>query len=304
MKLHLETEKRDATSIRSSLLHYYRNKYYNIFMNNYKFGEKLDYQQKEYILKQYWAIGTISSFKLEGTEGSSKHPQGLLVFCPYSADGWNIYDFPTSVHLINTKGVSFIDSSKAMIVDKDVVLGWAQRNHKSVKEFVYTKIEQIVDVEMVIYCNLNVHKMPWIFSSSIEMEKKMKDLADKLRSDEPELFVSGDEGDMIKALVSGAPFIIDKLHDYKASIENELREYLGLNSLGISEKKEHLITSEVEVNDEVVESSGNCFLDCIKEFFGRIKEVFGIEISVELNKVESENQDITKKDVEVEEDDE
>lgn len=294
--------KKDSQLVRGRLYTYYMNRFYNLFMNNYKFGEAVDYQQKEYILKQFWANGTIACFKLDGTEGSTSHPQGLLVFCPYSPDGWNIYDFPTSVHLINTKGVKFIDSANAKILDKDVVLGWCQRNHKSVKDFVETKVDMIVDVEMVIRCNLNTHKMPWLFTSTPEMEKKMKAIADNLRSDDPELFVSGDEGELIKALVSGAPFILDKLYNYLNALVNEVKEYLGLNSLGINEKKEHLITSEVEVNDEIVERSGECFLDCIEEFFGRVKDVFGIEVPVEVNEVDSGKQDITQKDVEVEED--
>lgn len=296
----IRQSKKDSVLVRSNKKHYYMNKYYNLFMNNFKFGEEIDYQQKEYILKQFWCNGTIACFKLGGTEGSSAHPQGLLVFCPYSPDGWNIYDFPTSVHLINTKGVKFIDSTKSKILDKDVVIGWAQRNHKSVKEFVETKVDEIVDVEMVIRCNLQSHKMPWLFSAAPEMEKKMKDLADKLRTDDVELFVSGSEGDMLKALVSGAPFIIDKLYNYKSSLENEIREFLGLDSLGINEKKEHLITSEVEVNDDIVEASESCFLDCIKEMFGRVSEVFGIEVPVEINKDEKEKSEESPEEVDVE----
>lgn len=277
--------KKNSVFVRNEIKHYYMNKYFNLFMNNFNFSDNIDYQQKEYILKRFWADGNIACFKLQGTEGSSEHPQGLLVFCPFSPDGWNIYDFPTSVHLINTKGVSFIPTSQ-MMLDKDVVIGWAQRNHKSVREFVESKIEQVVDVMMVIRCNLQSHKMPWLFTSTPEMEKKMKDIADKLRSDDVEFFLSGDEGDKIKALVSGAPFIIDKLYNYAKALLSEVDEFLGFNSLGINEKKEHLITSEVEVNDEIVETSGNCFLDCIKEFFARIEKVFSINVSVEINKEE------------------
>lgn len=290
----------DSLAVRMNLLNYYRNKYYNLYMNNFKFSEELDYQQKEFLLRQFWSEGTIACFKMKGTTGSTEHPQGLLVFTPYSPNGWNIYDFPTSVYLINRKGVKFIPSNP-MIPDKDVVLGWAQRNHKSVKFFVETKIAQIVDVEMVIRCNLQSHKMPWIFASTPEMEQKMKALADNLRSDDPQLFVSGDEAEMMKALVSGAPFIIDKLANYKSAIENELREFLGLDSLGINEKKEHLITGEIEVNDDIIDSSENCFLDCMKEFFGRIDKVLGINIQVDINKEDEASLDDGDKETKEEE---
>lgn len=284
----IRQSKKDSASIRRGIKHYYANKYYNLYMNNFKFSENLDYQQKEYILKQFWANGTIACFKLEGTEGSTLHPQGLLVFTPYAPNGWNIYDFPIAIRLINTKGVPFIPT-KDMELDKEAVIGWAQRNHKSVKEFIDIKVDMIADIEMVIRCNLNTHKMPWLFASTPEMEKKMKVIAENLRSDDPELFVSGDEAEMMKALVSGAPYIIDKLYNYKKSIEDEIREFLGLDSLGVNEKKEHLITSEVEVNDDIVEASENCFLECLKEFFGRINKVLGINIQVDINKDKEES---------------
>ena len=297
----IRKQKQDSALMRKGILHYYSNKYYNLFMNNFKFSENLDYQQKEYILKQFWAYGTIACFKLEGSEGSSQHPQGLLVFTPYAPNGWNIYDFPTSIRLINTKGVTFIPV-KDMKLDEDAVIGWAMRNHKPVKEFIDLKVDMIADVEMVIRCNLQTHKMPWLFAATPEMEAKMKVIAENLRSDDPELFVSGDEAEMMKALVSGAPYIIDKLYNYKKSIEDEIREFLGLDSLGVNEKKEHLITSEVEVNDDIVEASEDCFLSCIKEFFGRINKVLGINIQVDINKEKEVSKDEGDKENEEEED--
>ena len=43
------------------------NKYYNVFMN--KLGvEGADYQQRDYMLRQFWANGTIAFFIIKGTE--------------------------------------------------------------------------------------------------------------------------------------------------------------------------------------------------------------------------------------------
>ena len=294
--------KEDSVRVRSNLKTFYLNKYYNLFMNAYLFSEEIDYQQKDYILKQFWATGQIACFKLKGTEGSSKHPQGLLVFTPFAPNGWNIYDWPISVTLINTKGVKFIPTG-IQELDKDCVIGFAQRNKKPVKFMIEEKINQIVDTEMVIRCNLNSHKMPWLFASTPEMENKMKVIADALRSDDPEIFVSGEEADMMKALVSGSPFIIDKLYNYKCAIENEIKEFLGINNLGVNEKKEHLVTSEVDVNNEVIEAYSDCFLDNIKEFFERVSKVTGINVEVKLNKPqEMDVEEETTKEEEIQDD--
>ena len=54
------------------------NKYYNAFMN--KLGVKgADYQQRDYMLRQFWANGTIAMFVIQNSQ-TEENPQGLAVF--------------------------------------------------------------------------------------------------------------------------------------------------------------------------------------------------------------------------------
>lgn len=271
---------------RTQLKNVLANKYFNIYMNNYEFGGDLDYQQKEYILLQMWSIGQIACFKLGGSEGSKDHPNGLGVFCPFAPGYWNIYNWPTKVSLVNTRGVKFIPVGLKE-VDKDVVIGYAMRNRKPVSLIVESYIERIVDVLMVIRTNLRVHKMPWLIVGTPEDQQKLKMLFESLKNDEPELFTDSDSSDKFKALVSGAPYIIDKLYQYAESLENELLEFLGFNNIGVGEKKEHLITAEVSANNGVIEANANCLVDTLKEFFERCNNVFGFDYSIEIKKFES-----------------
>lgn len=261
------------------------NKKFNLYMNNYEFEGDLDYQQKEYILLQFWSVGQIACFKLEGSAGSKDHPQGLGVFCPFAPGYWNIYNWPTKVSLINTRGVRFIPAG-LKDVDKDVVIGYAMRNRKPVALIVESYIERIVDVLMVIRTNLKTHKMPWLIVANPEDQQKLKSLFDTLKMDEPELYVDAESADKMKALVSGAPYIIDKLYQYAEALENELDEFLGFNSIGVSEKKEHLITAEVSANNGVIEANKNALIDTFKEFFERCNKVFGFNYGVNYKKVE------------------
>lgn len=261
------------------------NKYFNIYMNNYVFGGDLDYQQKEYILLQAWSIGQIACFKLAGSEGSKDHPQGLGVFCPFAPGYWNIYNWPTKVSLVNTRGVKFIPAGLKE-VDKEVVIGYAMRNRKPVRMIVDSYVERITDVLMVIRTNLKTHKMPWLVIGTPEDQQKLKVLFESLKEDEPELYMDSDSSDKFKALVSGAPYIIDKLYQYAESLENELLEFLGFNNIGVGEKKEHLITAEVSANNGVIEANANSLVDCLKEFFERCNNVFGFNYSIDIKKVE------------------
>ena len=269
---------------RKEIYNFYINKYYNLYMNAYKWSG-IDYQAVNFIMTRFWADGSVACFKMDGTEGSKEYPEGQPVFTPYAPTKYNIYNFATFVTLINLRGVKFIPT-RVMKVDKDVVLGWTQRNKKSVFFIVDHIVRKIVDVEMTIRTNLKAHKTPWLISVSPEDEAKVKTLYNNIDKDDSQLFVDLEDIQNAKALVSGAPYIIDKLYAYKNALENELKEYLGITNLGNQEKKEHLITSEVDANSEITEASGDCFYDVLVEFTKRIKEVLGITINVELNKPE------------------
>ena len=282
-------KKLNSNVARAEIKSYYMKKYYNLFMNSYKW-DGIDTQQKEFLMRQLWDVGTFATFKQEFTEGSTLHPKGLLVMTPYAVNGWNIYDYPVKVNLINTKGVKFIPTT-ALEVNKDVVLCWIQRSHKSIREMVEFKIDELVNIEMVIRANLKAHKIPFVFTIEPENEEKFRILFDKIMSDDDALFTSANDINNIKLLLSGTPYIIDKLYNYKKSIENELREFLGLDNLGVSEKKEHLITSEIEANDEVITESQNSFIDNLIEYCDRIMEVFGISVKVSLSNKRNEEAD-------------
>ena len=267
------------------------NRYYNLYMNAYKFEGDIDYQATEFILKRLWADGRIAGFVLKEATGDKKFLKGLPVFVPFAPNNWNIYDWPVSVNLVNIRGVKFIPVGPQE-VDKDVVIGYAQKNHKSVFTLVEYYVERMTDVLMVIRTNLKTCKMPWLVGGTPESHTKLKELFDKLDNDDPDLFIDSDDIDKFKALVSGAPYNIDKLYSYYCAIENELREYLGFQNVGVSEKKEHLITSEVQANNAVVDANKKCLLDNLEDFFQRMRDVFGVNISVKVNEEQLPVEDI------------
>ena len=273
----------DSLITRSSIKSYYLLKYYNLFLNGYKFTG-LNYQQKDFLLRKMWALGRIACFRLSNE--TPKHPQGEIVFCPFATASLNIYDFPVEVSLIKLKNVSFIPTSLQR-VDEDVVIGYAQRNKHSVMEMVMPLIEKIVDVEMTLRTALKSQKTPWLVGYSPETEEQRRVIKNNLDSDEPYLFLEMEDINQFKAIVSGANYNCDKLYNLKQCYENEIKEYLGINNLGVNEKKEHLIGDEININQEIVESHGECFLDCLKEFCERIQEVLGYKVSVEVNKPDS-----------------
>ena len=294
--------KKDNTLLtREMLKTFYVSKYFNLYMNSYKFTG-LDYQQKDFLLRKFWSVGQLAFFTTKVK--SELKPVGDLVITPFATQTLNIYDYPVYVSLIALKPVNFIPTSP-QLVDKDVVIGYAQRNKKPIFALVEPLIDKLVDVEMVLRTAVKNQKAPWLIAYSPESQAQKENIKNNLESDEPYLFIETNDVNSYKALVSGANYTADKLYALKQAYENEIREYLGIDNLGVNEKKEHLINAEVESNNEAIESSGECFLDCLKELCERITDVLGYPVSVELNKPDSIEYNVSEEeDIQEEEDDE
>lgn len=266
---------------------YYQKKYFNLFMSAYKFTG-ITPKQQDYILRKFWAIGSVGAFIVEGTKTTENdapksvndYPNGMIAFCQFTPVIYDIYDWPIQVQLVQSRGATFIPKTP-QVVDKDVVIGYAQRSKSSVFEMVNFYLEKIVDVEMTIRTQLLTHKVPWIIASTPENEQKLKQLFERLKNDDEALYITADEMEALKPLLTGNNFIIDKLFQYKTALENELLTYLGFNNLGLMEKKEHFVVDEVNSNNEVISDNSDNFLKSLQEWCERISNFLGYPMSVE-----------------------
>ena len=297
----IRRRKRESAFIREQWRRHYENKYFALWMSKFEW-KGIDEEQERFVMSQFWNQGKIACFKLKGSEGSESHPQGLLVFTSFAPTMYNIYNQPTHVTLINTRGVKFIPSSPQE-VNKDVVLGYSSKQRNPILSLISPLIDKIVDVEMVIRINLDVHKVPWIVPVSDFDKEAVDKIANAIDNDETRIFIDVNEPNKATALVSGAPYIIDKLYQYKTALENEIRELLGFNNIGVMEKKEHLINGEIEANNDVLDQSDLSYLLSMEEFAKSVREILGVtDFKVRLRESGSDDEQDPKDDREVEDD--
>jgi hypothetical protein len=88
----------------------------------------------------------------------------------------------------------------------------------------------------------------------------------------------------MKSINTNAPYIADKVTEYKKEIWNEALQYLGINTLSL-EKKERMITDEASSNNELINLNLQSFLIPRQEAARQFNELFGLtgtdkEISV------------------------
>ena len=255
----------------------YTEKYFNKFLSKFEY-EGITYQQYAYTMRKLWARGTVGC-------GKDKN-DGTLFFAPYAPSGkWNTYDYPVGIYFINVRNVSFIPSSEQEL-DKDAVIGFIQRDRKGVYELIYPLIEKLVDIEMTIYVNLKAVKNPLVVGVSPEDSEKKEEIIEQLDNDNPYIFMGLTDLQIAKAFVSGANYNIDKLEQEAQVIDNQILSMLGINNLGVLEKKEHLTVNEVNANNQMVATSSDEFEECLNEFFTNIEKTLQVKASIKLKAVE------------------
>lgn len=248
--------------------HILRNKFYNLYRANVEW-EGLDYRQEEYIMKEFWAKGTVAAFNIENADE--------LGFAPWARITWDMYGLPETVTLTNTYGSPLVPTSN-QIVDKQVVIGYLQSNQKPLAEVVEWYVERIAQAEMVINTNLQLHKMPFVIPvDDDKMKAKIEDVVDRILNGEIVISVTGIDPAIFKAVSTQAPYIIDKLVNYKRGLENDLKTIMGIDNKG-DEKIEQLQLSEVNANNAEINTHDSDYQTNLDKFCERIKTVLGKDV--------------------------
>lgn len=238
-----------------------RRKYYNLWMKSYEF-KGIGYQENHYIMRKLWEIGKIACFKLVS---------GDLCFVPYAPSTWNIYDFPIKCNLINTRGVDFIPATE-MTIDDNCVIGYASPDMNPIREIVDVAIDEIVTAKMTIMLNLFSHKMPFVINVTPQDVERIKSLFARLMDDDVALYTNVDDVQALQSLITGTPYIIDKLTAHIQTIENNLLTQLGIDNVAF-EKKERMNQDEINANNVQINMFADTYNGCLSGFCERINTI-------------------------------
>lgn len=161
---------------------------------------------------------------------------------------------------------------------------------------------KLYEADMSALVNIKAQKTPVMILINENQKLAMENLYSQYDGNKP--FIFGDKDslspDQIKALRTEAPFVADKIQEYKNTIWNEALQFLGINNIMI-EKKERLITDEASSNNEVVNLNLQSFLIPRLEACRQFNEKFGLtgtdkEISV---RVRSDLENMIKKELSI-----
>lgn len=190
--------------------------------------------------------------------------------------GVNVYGDPLSYH---ATGFNY----HKKVLAKDSVLIENNKLRMPTQLAIAYFVNQLYEVIRTRDVNIKTLKAPFIVAcddkSVLTLKKAFEDIEDN------NYVIYGDKSfnleEAIKVLQTGVKCLTTELSDTYHDIMNEALTYLGINNAN-TDKKERLITSEAESNNQFIDSCAEMFLEARKRACEQINRKFGLNVSVEL----------------------
>lgn len=208
----------------------------------------------------------------------------------------NLYGLPTSLHCYSfdyettrklytgLNGLSearreYLETSEAILVQNN----WDRIPTCSTLELFALRLYEAEQTAMI---NIKAQKTPVMVLIDESQRVTMENLYSQYDGNKP--FIFGDKNQLgenvLRAINTGAPFVADKIINYKKEIWNEALTFLGINNIMV-DKKERLITDEANSNNELINLNLQSYLAPRQEACRQFNEKFGLtgtdkEISV------------------------
>ena len=141
---------------------------------------------------------------------------------------------------------------------------------------------RMATVERAIDVNIRAQKTPYVLVTNQNKRLSMMNALDQVDKNAMALVVEQSQLDAesFKTLQTAAPFVADKLTDYKMGIWNEFLTYLGVDN--ISEKRERMISAETMSNNECVNLNMMAGLKPREKAAKEFNQKYGKNIEVKL----------------------
>lgn len=194
----------------------------------------------------------------------------------------NYYNEPTSYNAVS------IGYNRTLTPEEGVII-WNNYSRTSLIPIIRAYAYRLYQVEKTMDVNINAQKTPVIILADESQRLTMQNAYMQYEGNEPFIFgnKSGFDKESISVLSTQAPFVSDKLMEYKHNLWNEAMTFLGVGNAK-QDKKERLVADEVAANDEQIETSRYSMLQARQDACEQINEMFGLNVSVDfkLNKNE------------------
>lgn len=142
---------------------------------------------------------------------------------------------------------------------------------------------RLAEAQRTADVNIKAQRTPILLTTDQRQEFSMKKLYEQYDGNTPVIYADKNSGlnpDAIRAIKTDAPFIANAILEYKQSIWNEFLSFLGINNL--AEKRERLISNEVDSNNELINMNLQSYLIPRKKACEEFNQKYGMNIDVKV----------------------
>lgn len=135
---------------------------------------------------------------------------------------------------------------------------------------------RLAEAQRTVDVNIKSLRTPILITTDQKQYFTLKKMYEEYDGNTPAIFADKNliSPDALKAIKTDAPVLLDDIMSYKREIWNEFLTTMGLQNL--SEKKERLISNEVDSNNEVINMNLQALLIPRKEACKQFNEKYGL----------------------------
>lgn len=143
--------------------------------------------------------------------------------------------------------------------------------------------KKLYNIDRTIDVNINAQKTPLLITCPEEEKLTFENIYKDYDGNKPVIKTyKGFKEDSIKVLKTDAPYLVSNLISDKAKIWNEAMTFIGIDNAN-TEKKERMVTDEVNSNNGQTHISREIGLSARKQACEQANDLFGWDIDVEVN---------------------
>lgn len=135
---------------------------------------------------------------------------------------------------------------------------------------------RLAEAQRTADVNIKAQRTPILITTDQKQYFTLKKMYEEYDGNTPAIFADKNliSPDALKAIKTDAPFIVNDIYQYKREIWNEFLTFMGIQNL--SEKRERLITGEVDSNNELLNLNLQALLIPRKEACKLFNEKYGL----------------------------
>lgn len=205
----------------------------------------------------------------------------------------NIYGLPTKVHCYSMqysadRNVYTGFKNESLNEDNQCILVMNNWNRIPTADSIRLFAYRMYLASRSIDVNVMATRTPILILGTEKQKLTLNNLYNQYDGNQPFIFGDSDvlSPEILKSINTQAPYVTDKLSDYKKEIWNEFLQFIGVNAIDV-EKKERLISGEANANNEAINLNLQAYLAPRQKACKQFNDLFGLtgtdkEISVKV----------------------